>query len=131
MMASRRTSLSIGGSVMRRFHQIFATCTAIVAILAGLARDYAAAAESPAFSVSVPSAEELVKRIKPRHPRLLVGADGFEGLKKKIAADPVLQKWDADLRGQADRCLKEKLPEHVMPDGLRLLSTSRNMLHHS
>ena len=53
------------------------------------------------------------------------------GCEKKIAADPLLQKWDADLRRQADRCLKDKLPEHVMPDGLRLLSTSRDMLRHS
>jgi hypothetical protein len=115
---------------MCRFHLIFATCQAIVAILAGPARDYAAA-ESPAFSVPVPTAEELVKRIKPHHPRLLIDDAGFDGLGKKIAADPVLLEWDADLRRQADRCLTEKLPEHVMPDGLRLLSTSRRMVQHS
>ena len=116
---------------MRLSFAVFATCTTMVVILAGRAREFAAAAEPPAFSVPVPSPEEFVKQIKPRHPRLLVDDAGFDGLKKKIAADPVLQKWDDELRSQADRCLKEKPPEHVMPDGLRLLDTSRRMLHHS
>ena len=92
---------------------------------------FAAPPDTSAFSVPVPSPEELVKRIKPHHPRLLIDGAGFDGLRKKIAADPLLQKWDADLRRQADGCLKEKPPEHVMPDGLRLLDTSRRMLHHS
>ncbi len=86
---------------------------------------------SAAFSVPVPSAEELVKRIKPRHPRLLLDEAGFEGLLEKIAADARLQRWERDLHSQADRCLREKLPEHVMPDGLRLLDTSRRMVQHS
>ncbi len=116
---------------MRCFYFTLAICTAIIAILAGRALEFAAAAEPPAFSVPVPSAEDLVKRIKPRHPRLLIDDAGFDGLRSKIAADPVLQQWDADLCRQADRCLTEKPPEHVMPDGLRLLDTSRRMLHHS
>ena len=116
---------------MRRIHFTVAICTVVVVVLAGRAREFATAAEPPAFSVPVPSPGELVKRIKPRHPRLLLDDAGFDGLRKKIAADPLLQQWDADLRRQADRCLTEKPPEHVMPDGLRLLDTSRRMVHHS
>ncbi len=116
---------------MRQIHFTFAFCTAVFAILAGPAGDYAAAADPPVFSVPVPPPEELIKRLKPHHPRLLLDDSGFDGLRKKIAADPVLQKWDSELQRQADRCLEEKLPQHVMPDGLRLLSTSRDMLHHS
>jgi hypothetical protein len=116
---------------MCRSLSTFAIRAAILAIFLGPASLHAAAPDSPVYSVLVPSAEDLIKRIKPHHPRLLVDNAGFERLKKKIAADPVLQKWDADLRRQADQCLKEKPPEHVMPDGLRLLDTSRRMMRHS
>ena len=75
--------------------------------------------------------KSCVKRIKPQHPRLLLDAAGFDGLRKKIAADPPLWKWEQDLPRQANHCLKEKPPEHVMPDGLRLLDTSRRMVQHS
>jgi hypothetical protein len=116
---------------MCRFFSILAVCAVALAFLSSSTSAHPATSESQPFSVPVPSPEELVKRIKPQHPRLLLDAAGFDGLKKKIAADPVLQQWDADLRRQADRCLTEKPPEHVMPDGLRLLSTSRDMMHHS
>ncbi len=43
----------------------------------------------------------------------------------------MLKQWDIALRRDADRCLTAKLPEHVMPDGLRLLDTSRRMVQHS
>jgi hypothetical protein len=116
------------------FHSLrpCALCAVALAIAFALPSAKAASQDRPApYSVPVPSAEELVKRIKPRHPRLLLDADGFDGLRKKIAADPLLRKWEQDLHRQADHCLKEKPPEHVMPDGLRLLDTSRRMVQHS
>jgi hypothetical protein len=85
----------------------------------------------PRPAIAVPTAEDLVHRIKRQHPRLLIDAAGFEALRKKIATDPVLKQWDITLRRDADRCLTGKLPEHVLPDGLRLLDTSRRMLQHS
>ena len=78
-----------------------------------------------------PFGRGLVRRIKRQHPRLLIDAAGFEALRKRIAADPVLKQWDIELRHDADRCLTAKLPEHVLPDGKRLLDTSRRMLQHS
>ena len=109
-----------------------AVCASILAIACVISFSKAASqVPSGAYSVPVPAADELVKRIKPQHPRLLIDAAGFKGLQKKIAASPVLRQWDAELQTQADRCLREGLPEHVMPDGLRLLDTSRRMVHHS
>ena len=61
----------------------------------------------------------------------MIDAAGFDALRKKIATDPVLKQWDVQLRHDADRCLTAKLPEHVLPDGKRLLDTSRRMLQHS
>jgi len=85
----------------------------------------------PRPAITVPSAEDLVQRIKRQHPRLLIDAAGFEDLRRRIATDPVLEKWDLQLRRDADRFLTVKLPEHVLPDGLRLLDTSRRTLQHS
>jgi hypothetical protein len=85
---------------------------------------------APGFSVPVPSAEEMVGRIRRQHPRLLINTAGFEALKEKIATDPFLKKWDLKLRQDADRFLTARLPRHVMPDGLRLLDTSRRMVDH-
>jgi hypothetical protein len=86
---------------------------------------------APSLAIAVPSAEDLVRRIKPQHPRLLLDAAGFEALRKRTATDPLLTRWDVELRRDADRCLAAKLPEHVLPDGLRLLDTSRRMVQHS
>ena len=72
-------------------------CAVVFTILAGQVPLRAAAPESPAFSVPVPLAEELVKRIKPIHPRLLLDHAGFDGLRKENRRRSVLQKWDADL----------------------------------
>jgi len=81
-------------------------------------------------AIVVPSADELVHRVKRQHPRLLIDAAGFEDLRRRIAGDPLLEKWDIELRRDADRFLTAKLPEHVLPDGLRLLDTSRRMVQH-
>jgi hypothetical protein len=85
----------------------------------------------PGPAIAVPSAEDLARLIKRQHPRLLIDAAGFESLRKRIATDPVLKQWDVALRHDANKCLTAKLPEHVLPDGLRLLDTSRRMLQHS
>jgi hypothetical protein len=106
---------------------------AVISLLAPafqLAR--AKAAETPPRpAITIPSAEELARAIKRQHPRLSTDAAGFEALRKKIATDPVLKQWDIQLQRDAKRCLTAKLPEHVLPDGLRLLDTSRRMLQHS
>lgn len=116
---------------MSRFLPL-ALCAVSLAIFCQLTSIHAKTTESsPGFSVPVPSAQELAKKIKRQHPRLLLDAAGFDALKKKIATDPVFKQLDARLIHDADRCLKDKPLEHVMPDGLRLLSTSRNMVQHS
>ena len=105
-------------------------CT-VLSLFAALQPALAKNAETPAPpKIAVPSAAELVRQIKRQHPRLLTDAAGFDTLRKKVATDPQLKRWDNELRRNADRCLSGKLPEHVLPDGLRLLSTSRHMVNH-
>jgi len=79
----------------------------------------------------IPPAEQLIQKLKPGHPRLLIDGPGFESLCSRVKNDPVLREWDKRLRRQADRVLKAPLPEHVLPDGKRLLGTSRRVLGHS
>jgi hypothetical protein len=96
-----------------------------------LSLHYARAQTPEPTAIAIPSTEELIRRIKPAHPRLLTDAAGFEALRNRIASDPVLKRWDAKLLQDAERFLNAKLPEHVLPDGLRLLDTSRRLVDHS
>jgi hypothetical protein len=77
---------------------------------------------------NAPSAEEILKRLKPQHPRLLIDQAGLSDLAQRLKTDATLQQWDKALRAQADKLIEAPLPKHVLPDGLRLLSTSRSVL---
>jgi hypothetical protein len=76
-------------------------------------------------------AEPLLQKLKPQHPRLLVDQAGFETLGRRVQSDPVLRDWDRHLRREADKLLTAPLPQHVIPDGLRLLATSRSVMSHT
>jgi hypothetical protein len=73
-------------------------------------------------------AEPLLGRLKAGHPRLLVDPAGLLDLGRRVETDPVLKAWDQQVRREADQLLKAPLPEHVIPDGLRLLATSRSVM---
>ncbi len=79
----------------------------------------------------VPSAKQLVDRLKGEHPRLLIDQAGFEELRRRVQTDATLKLWDKQLRAEADEILSASLPRHVLPDGKRLLSTSRRVLRRS
>lgn len=83
------------------------------------------------IQANVPAPEQLLKKLKPKHPRLLVDQAGFESLGERIKTDPALKEWDAQLQRDADKMLKAPLPRYEIPDGLRLLSMSRRVLHDS
>ena len=103
-----------------------------LSLFSGLALSLAAgevgAAKPKPGAASVPTPEQLIGRLKHGHPRLLVDAAGFEDLRRRIARDATLAEWDKNLVRDADRLLKAPLPRHVLPDGKRLLSTSRSMV---
>ena len=87
-----------------------------------------AAASSTASLTPVPSPEQILKGLKVAHPRLLVDEARLEDLRHRTASDATLKEWDRQVRRQADKLLTAPLPRHVLPDGLRLLSTSRATL---
>lgn len=62
------------------------------------------------------------------HPRLLVNAGEFEQIKQRIAQDPQLQQWQSNLRAKAAKVLREPPSRYEIPDGKRLLATSRRVV---
>lgn len=79
-------------------------------------------------AAQAPAPEDILKRLKPGHPRLLIDRQGFAALGKLVKTDRALAERDAALQREADGLLSAPLPRHVLPDGLRLLGTSRRTL---
>jgi hypothetical protein len=65
--------------------------------------------------------------LKPQHPRILATAVDFIKLKETVKADPDAAKMARYVILKADEDLAKPLLQHVIPDGLRLLATSREM----
>lgn len=87
-------------------------------------------AKSPAPR-EAPSVAQLLGQLKRQHSRLLLDHAGFGQLRQRIKTDAPLQKWDQQVSAHADQILKTPMPRHVIPDGLRLLSTSRSVVEHT
>ena len=85
-----------------------------------------AAQETPRVPIS--PAEEILRTLKKEHPRLLATSADFAALKTRVSADPLLKQWHADLQQQAARILDAPPSKYEIPDGLRLLATSRRVL---
>ena len=74
-----------------------------------------------------PSATAILAKLRHQHPRLLASAADFVALKKRVAAGGEAAQWFAEVRKQADATLAAPPSEYVIPDGLRLLETSRRV----
>ena len=81
-------------------------------------------------TLAIPSPESLRVMPRPAHPYLMTSAARFAELKEQIARDSLLGRWYADVKAEADDYLDDDLPRYDIPDGLRLLSTSRRVLEH-
>ena len=78
--------------------------------------------------IPIPPAADILKSLRPEHPRLFATRADFDALKQRIAAEPTLKSWLATLRQQAQRILNEPPSKYEIPDGLRLLHVSRRVL---
>jgi hypothetical protein len=85
-------------------------------------------AEADKPSVPVPPAAELLGRMRQGHPRLLAAPAEFAQLQQRIAADPQLDSWQTKLRERAGQILGAPPSRYEIPDGLRLLDTSRRVV---
>ena len=88
----------------------------------------AATPASDRLALRIPPADQVLKTLKPDHPRLLADAQRFARLRQQAMADPLLKAWCGKVHTSAERILTQKPSEYEIPDGLRLLATSRRVL---
>jgi hypothetical protein len=88
------------------------------------------AAEKPSTSVPVatPAAKDILSRVKKSHPRLLMSNDDFTRLRQNATTDETLKRWFEKVKSTADKTLREAPSKYEIPDGLRLLNTSRRVV---
>jgi len=92
--------------------------------LAGLVLLLAAPALSAADS---PPAQDVLKTLRPGHPRLFITPETLPRLRAAVQSDPAMKDLYAKLRSSADKILGEKPVERVLI-GPRLLDKSRRCL---
>ncbi len=83
------------------------------------------AAESP---VRIPPRDQVLNTLQPEHPRLHVKPGDFALLKSRIAGNATLSDWYARVLQRADEIVGSPANTYRIPDGKRLLSTSRSVL---
>ena len=82
---------------------------------------------SPASSV-LPGREKILSTLRPGHPRLLATSEDFSRLKEQVSSNPRLLHWQQKLTEQAKKTLDAPPSKYEIPDGLRLLATSRRVV---
>lgn len=78
--------------------------------------------------IAVPAPEAIIARLKPGHPRLLLSAGEFATLRVQTEKHARLKAWREKLRGAGTKMLVEEPSKYEIPDGKRLLATSRRVL---
>ena len=86
------------------------------------------AEEAPKPTLPILAATNIFDHLKQAHPRLLAAKDDFAQLKQRIAADQELESWHTKLHTQAQELLGQTPSRYEIPDGLRLLATSRRVV---
>jgi hypothetical protein len=84
--------------------------------------------EPAAPPVAIPGPAQLLTGLRQEHPRLLASSNDFVRLKVQIAENKLLKTWHAKVREQGQHLFNELPSKYEIPDGLRLLSTSRRVL---
>ena len=111
---------------MKTNHQFLQVSALAVALLLG--RVKTDAADNTPYSVPIPTAPEILKLVKPAHPRLILSAEDCAKLKARVASEAQLKQWHEDLKKAAASVLTSSPSKYEIPDGLRLLATSRRVL---
>src|ERR1039457_3368228 len=98
-------------------------------VLFGASALHLAAAEAAKPAVPIPTATNILSRLNRAHPRLLATTEDFAQLKARVASGSQLQSWRTSLRSQAQEILSASPSRYEIPDGLRLLATSRRVVN--
>jgi hypothetical protein len=106
-------------SIARQFSTI------VVALLC-VPVSHAMAADPP--PLDSPKAAQILAALGSGHPRLIATAERFGQLKQGVRSDRTLASWHESLRSEAEGILRARPSQYEIPDGLRLLATSRRVL---
>jgi hypothetical protein len=72
---------------------------------------------------------DVLKELRTGHPKLLATKADFAALHSRVEADQSLREQHKKLRESAEQLLKAVPSKYEIPDGLRLLATSRQVLN--
>jgi hypothetical protein len=97
-----------------------------ISCLAVLTTAFSALAQDEPF-LSIPEREHVLATLREEHPRLLIEPDAWVRVRAAIATDRRVSAWHEKLVRQADDLLDAPPSEYVIPDGKRLLATSRRV----
>jgi len=85
-------------------------------------------ASEKSADLKVPSPDKALKTLRPGHPRIMVQPGTFDELKALVQKEELPAKMYKSIRKSADKILKKPVSEYEIPDGKRLLTTSRRVL---
>lgn len=71
---------------------------------------------------------DILETLATEHPRLLANAARFERIRELVQSDPQAKAWFASVVKQADKIMSEAVVAYDIPDGKRLLATSRRLV---
>ena len=100
----------------------------LAAVLAGSCAGLPWTVSAADPQLPIPSPTDLLATLRKQHPRLLAGTEDFTRLKHQVTDIPILKEWHEKLTSRAQRILTDPPSRYEIPDGLRLLSTSRRVL---
>ncbi len=82
----------------------------------------------PAAEVPIPAATNILHTLHPQHPRLLAREADWQMLAAGLKENQQLQQWKGALDRRATALLDAAPSNYEIPDGKRLLATSRRVL---
>ncbi len=96
-------------------------------ILALSVQTHIAPSPARAEGFTPPSREQILMTLKPDHPRLMLDENTILRIKEQIARDTVAAKVYRRIKRNAEKTLAQKPSKYSIPDGKRLLATSRRV----
>src|SRR5579863_10533283 len=74
------------------------------------------------------SGPQIIEKVRTPHPRLMMRLDSITAIRTNLSKDPWLESRYEIQKNAADRILTQPVSRYEIPDGLRLLATSRRVL---
>jgi hypothetical protein len=98
-------------------------------LVAHAATDVAKAADPvTTTTIAVPQATEILARVRKDHPRVMATSADFTALRQLRKQNVQYEAWYQKLRAAGEKTLVASPSKYEIPDGLRLLATSRRVL---